>query len=371
MLHSMPLNKRAWISVAYGVAVVALLCAPLYLSDFRLSLLAKFLAFAIVAIGLDLIWGYTGILSLGHGVFFGLGAYCMAMYLKLEATGGKLPDFMGWSGLSKLPWFWAPFEFAPFALLAGIVVPMLLALILGFFTFRNRIRGVYFTIITQALVIITVTLFIGQQQYTGGTNGITGFQTIFGFSLRDSSTKTGLYLATVVVLCLVFVLCRYLVRSRTGRVLNAVRDAENRARFIGYDPAKYQLFVFSVSAGIAGIAGMLFVLHVGIISPSSMGIVPSIEMVLWVALGGRGTLVGAVIGAVAVNAAKSGFSEAYPDGWLFFMGALFVVVVVFMPKGIVGLFSGAVDFMKRRLKRDGRVESGGGHSVLREGDRNV
>jgi len=352
----------------YGCAVAALLCAPMFLSDFRLNLLAKFLAFAIVAIGLDLIWGYTGILSLGHGVFFGLGAYCMAMYLKLEATGGKLPDFMSWSGLSEMPWFWKPFNYAYVAIPAGIVLPMALAFVLGFFTFRNRIRGVYFTILTQALVIIATTLFVGQQQYTGGTNGITGYQTIFGFPLKEQSTKVVLYWVTVAVLIGVFLLCRWLVNSRSGRVLRAVRDAENRARFIGYDPASYQLFVFSVSAGLAGLAGMLFVLHVGIISPTTMGIVPSIEIVLWVALGGRGTLIGAALGAIAVNAAKSGLSEAFPDSWLFFMGALFVIVVVFMPKGIIGLVQQLSARIKRRLEKH---EGNSSYSVLREGDRGV
>lgn len=344
-------TKKKWIfTIIYCLVVVLLLFAPTFLSDFRLGLLAKFLAFAIVAIGLDLIWGYTGILSLGHGVFFGLGAYCMGMFLKLEASGGKLPDFMSWSGLSNLPLFWQPFKYAWFAIPAGILVPMLLAFILGYVTFRNRIKGVYFTIITQALVIIATTLFVGQQQFTGGTNGITGFQTIFGFSLKEASTKNMLYWITVISLVLVFILCKWLVKSRTGKVLVAVRDSENRARFIGYNPSKYQLFVFSMSAGIAGLAGMLFVLHVGIISPTTMGIVPSIEIVLWVALGGRGTLIGAVIGALLVNAAKSGLSEVMPNTWSLFLGLMFVIVVVFMPKGMVGLYEKCVEKLKRGRK---------------------
>jgi urea transport system permease protein len=367
MLHpTMSSQRRTWLLVGYGLAVVILLCAPLFLSDFRLNLLAKFLAFAIVAIGLDLIWGYTGILSLGHGVFFGLGAYCMAMFLKLEATGGEMPDFMSWTGLTEMPWFWKPFNYAAFAIPAGIIIPMILALILGFFTFRNRIKGVYFTILTQALVIITVTLFIGQQQFTGGTNGVTGFQTIFGHSIKAPSTKIFLYMVTVVALILVFIFCKYLVNSRFGRVLNAVRDAENRARFIGYDAARYQLTVFAISAGIAGLAGMLFVLHVGIISPSMMSIVPSIEIALWVALGGRGTLIGAAIGAVAINYAKSTFSTAYPDGWLFFLGGLFVVVVVFMPRGLMGLVHDGVALIKRRLPNNGKSNT---YPVLQESDR--
>ncbi|MFX3634138.1 MAG: urea ABC transporter permease subunit UrtC [Candidatus Pristimantibacillus sp.] len=338
---------RLWLLIGYGAAAAALFSAPMFLSDFRLNLLAKFLAFAIVALGLDLIWGYTGILSLGHGIFFGLGAYAMAMYLKLEASGGKLPDFMGWSGLSELPIFWRPFENFGFAVLMGILIPSLLALILGYFTFRNRIRGVYFTILTQALVIITTTLLVGQQAFTGGTNGVTGYGKILGAALSSPDTKRILYWVTAAVLIAVFILCRYVVGSRFGKVLRAIRDGENRVRFIGYNPAIYQMVIFTLSAGLAGIAGMLFVLHVGIISPSMMGIVPSIEMVLWVAIGGRGTLIGAALGAVLLNWAKSEFSTSYPEGWTYFLGALFVIVVVFLPKGLVGLLS-KIKFSKKR-----------------------
>jgi urea transport system permease protein len=354
--------RRIWLLAGYAAAVSALLCAPLYLNDFRLNLLAKFLALAIAALGLDLIWGYTGILSLGHGVFFGLGAYAMAMHLKLVASGGKLPDFMSWSGLTKLPWFWKPFESPAFAMAAGVLLPVLLALVLGWFTFRNRIKGVYFTILTQALVIITTTLFVGQQAYTGGTNGITGYSTLFGFRISDPRTKVWLYLATAVALFAAFALCRYLTGSRFGRVLRAIRDGENRARFIGYDPAVYQMTAFCVSAGLAGLAGMLFVLHVGIISPSMMGIVPSIEMVLWVAIGGRGTLIGAVLGAILMNGAKSVLSESYPELWTLLIGLLFVAVVVFMPRGLAGLADLPAALRRRRERSDesGGVGSAGG-----------
>jgi urea transport system permease protein len=348
--------QRIWILVGYAAAAAALFAAPMFISDFRLNLLAKFLAFAIVALGLDLIWGYTGILSLGHGIFFGLGAYAMAMYLKLEASGGKPPDFMGWSGLKELPLFWQPFESFGFAVAMGILIPAGLALVLGYVTFRNRIRGVYFTILTQALVIITTTLLIGQQAFTGGTNGVTGFSTVLGFSLGSPDTKRALYWITVVALIGLFVFCRFLIGSRFGKVLRAIRDGENRVRFIGYNPAIYQMVIFTISAGIAGIAGMLFVLHVGIISPSMMGIVPSIEMVLWVAIGGRGTLVGAALGAILMNWAKSEFSTAYPEGWTMFMGLLFVVVVVFMPKGIAGLVS------QLKIRRKGREQK---HEAIR------
>jgi urea transport system permease protein len=324
--------------MGYVLLVAVLAIAPLFLSDFRLSLLAKFLSFAILALGISLIWGYTGILSLGHGVYFGLGAYGMAMYLKLEAAAGHLPDFMEWSGLTELPWFWRPFANPVFAIAAAILIPTLLAALLGFLTFRSRIRGVYFSILSQALVIILVTLFIGKQEYTGGTNGMTNFTTIFGFSLGDPGVQTGLYLITLAVLIFVFGLCYGLVNSRLGRVLIAIRDGENRVRFCGFNPTVYKVFIYCVSAALAGVAGVLFVLQVGIISPAMMGIIPSVEMVLWVAVGGRQSLVGAVLGAILTNGAKSFFSESYPDIWLVFLGALFVIIVLFLPNGIMGLY---------------------------------
>ncbi|SDS79308.1 urea transport system permease protein [Paenibacillaceae bacterium GAS479] len=345
--------SRYGLATVYLLAAALLAAAPLFTSDFRLNLLAKFLAFAIAAVGLDLLWGYTGILSLGHGVFFGLGGYAMAMHLKLQASGGKLPDFMEWSGLSKLPWFWTLFQSFGMSVMLGIAIPSLVALFLGYFTFRNRIRGVYFTILTQALVVISVTLITGQQAFTGGTNGITGYGELFGYSLAAPEMKIALYYVTAAVLVLVFLLSRFLVKSRFGKVLRAVRDGENRVRFLGYNPAKFQMAVFVLSAAFSGIAGMLFVLHVGIISPSMMGIVPSIEMVLWVAIGGRGTLIGAALGAVLMNGAKSAFSETYPEIWLFFMGALFIVTTVFLPCGIVGLVADGwhrLRLLRRRRK---------------------
>jgi len=350
MFKNASVRKKILVSLLYAIVVALLAFAPMLLSDFRLNLLGKFLAYAVIALGLDLIWGYTGILSLGHGIFFGIGAYCMAMYLKLEASGtGRLPDFMQWSGVKQLPWFWEPFRSFGVALLMAILLPMALALLLGFFTFRNRIRGVYFTILTQALVLIVVTLMIGQQAYTGGTNGITGFKHVLGYSLASPSVKTGLYYITLAALVGSFLLCRRLVRGPFGRVLQAVRDGQNRLRFLGYDPAKYQMFVFAVSAGLAGLAGVLFVLQVGIISPSMMDIVPSIEMVLWVAIGGRGSLIGAAAGALIINASKSAFSEAYPDFWTFLLGGLFIVVVVLLPKGLYGLITRSGSRMKGGL----------------------
>ncbi|MBB5336036.1 urea ABC transporter permease subunit UrtC [Pectinatus brassicae] len=318
------------------IIILSLLAAPLFLSVFRINLLGKFISYAILAIGIDLIWGYTGILSLGHGVFFGLGAYAMGMYLKLEAAHGKLPDFMSWSGLEHLPAIWAPFS-NPLSLLFIIIIPALLAAVIGYLTFKNRIRGVYFSILSQALSLIFVVLFIGQQAYTGGTNGLTSFQTIFGLSLAADNTKYILYYASILFLILVYTYCRFIVNHRIGKILIAIRDGENRVRFSGYNPTIYKIFVYISSAAIAGIAGAIFVPQVGIISPAEMGIVPSIEMVIWVAIGGRGTLIGAVIGAILVNGLKSGISESFPEIWSYFLGLTFIVVVIFMPEGLVGL----------------------------------
>jgi urea transport system permease protein len=337
MVKAKLLSKQMLASRVFPlVALLALLAAPLFLSDFRLSLLAKFLTYAIVALGIDLIWGYGGMLSLGHGVFFGLGAYAMAMYLKLEASGSHLPDFMGWSGLDELPWFWEPFHSPLFAILMAVVIPALLAFLLGYLIFRSRIQGVYFSIITQALSLIIVTLFIGQQPLTGGTNGMTNFSTAFGFTLADPAVQVALYFVTVLFLVLAYLLCRWLMSSRYGRLLVASREDENRLRFMGYNPAPIKSLAFGVSGGLAGIAGALFVLQVGLITPSNMAIVPSIEMVIWVAVGGRGTLWGAVLGTLLVNYGKSTFSESFPEIWQYFFGGLFVGAVLLFPSGIAG-----------------------------------
>jgi urea transport system permease protein len=338
-----------WKLTLYTLCFSLLALSPLLLSDFRLSLLGKFLAFAVLAIGIDLIWGYTGILSLGHGVYFGLGAYCMAMHLKLVASKGQLPDFMSWSGIETLPWFWLPFQSPILALLMALIVPMAVAFILGYFTFRNRIRGAFFSILSQALVIITVTLFVGQQGYTGGTNGLTNFDTFLGIPLHEQSTKIFLFYITLASLAVVLLLCSLLVAGRMGKILTAIRDGENRVRFIGYNPVAYKVFIYCLSAGLAGVAGVLFVLQEGIISPAQMGIVPSIEMVLWVAIGGRSTIGGAALGALVTSTAKTAFSEAYPEWWPILLGALFIVVVLFLPKGIVGTISHYVPYWKKPL----------------------
>lgn len=319
------------------ILLLLLLAAPLVLSDFRINLLGKILAFAILALSLDLIWGYAGMLSLGHGVFFGLGGYAFAMFLKLEAAKGELPDFMFWSGLKELPTFWAPFQYAWFAIPMVVILPSLLAGALGFLVFRSRITGVYFALISQALALMVSILFIGQQPYTGGTNGLTNLTSVFGHSLYSVETQKTLYYVTIAFLVGSYLLCLGIVSSPFGRLLVAIRDDENRVRFSGYDPAIFKTAVYVVSAALAGIGGALFAPQVGIVSPTMMGIVPSIEVAVWVAVGGRGTLIGAIIGAIVVNYAKSLLSESFPDFWTYFLGALFIGAVLIFPRGIIGL----------------------------------
>jgi urea transport system permease protein len=330
-------NRGATYWITLAIIAVALIAAPAFLSEFRLNLLGKFLTFAMLAVSLDLIWGYAGMLSLGHGVFFGVGGYAMAMFLKLESSGKSLPDFMFWSGLEKLPVFWEPFRYAWFALPMTFFLPAVLAGALGYLIFRSRITGVYFAIITQALALILSLLFVGQQPYTGGTNGITNYTSIFGYSLISSQTQLVLYYATVVALTGIYLLSLWVISSRFGRMLVALRDDENRVRFIGYNPAVLKTIVFALSAGIAGVAGALFASQVGIISPATMGIVPSIEIAIWVAVGGRGTLIGPLFGALLVNSAKSGLSESFPEIWQYFLGALFIGSVLLFPNGVTGI----------------------------------
>ena len=319
------------------ILAIFLFAAPLVLSDFRVNLLGKILTFAILALSLDLIWGYSGMLSLGHGVFFGLGAYAFAMFLKLEASAGELPDFMFWSGLKELPFFWSPFQYAWFALPMVIIMPGVLAGAMGYLVFRSRITGVYFALITQALALMISILFIGQQAYTGGTNGLTNLTAVFGHSIYSTSTQQYLYYITAASLLAAYLLCIGIVSSPFGRLLVAIRDDENRVRFSGYNPALIKTVVFFISAGIAGIGGALYAPQVGIVSPSIMGIVPSIEVAVWVAIGGRGTLIGAIIGAIIVNYAKSLLSESFPDFWTYFLAILFIGAVLLFPRGIIGL----------------------------------
>ena len=327
-----------------------------YISDFTLNLFGKYFAFAILALGIDLIWGYTGVLSLGHGVFFGLGAYAIGMHLMLEigaegVYGSSLPDFMVWNQVKELPWFWKPFSSFGFSLIAVALVPMIFAALFGFFVFRSRIRGVYFAIITQALALVAWLVFNRNETNLGGTNGLTDFKIILGYSLNDPSTQRAMYMLTVFVLGVAFLLCRWITQSRAGRVLIAIRDCEQRVRFTGYSPANYKLFVFVISAGLAGIAGALYVPQVGIITPNQIGVLPSIEMAIWVAVGGRGTLIGAIVGAVGINWIRSILTNHFPELWPFFLGGLFVAVVMFFPKGVVGIFSQVQSLVPRRKSK--------------------
>jgi urea transport system permease protein len=338
---------QAWGPITF-VALI-LFAAPVFLTDFRLTLLGKFLTYAIAAMGMVLIWGFGGMLSLGQGLFFGLGAYALAMYLKLESAHGRLPDFMVWSGLSSLPWFWTPFQSPIFAIAMVLVIPTLVAAVLGFFVFRSRIQGVYFSIITQAMTLLVSILLVGQQPYTGGTNGLTDLSSIFGYSLANQQTKNALYFATVICLIVVYIGCRQLTNSRFGRLLVAMRDDESRVRFLGYDPVIIKTITFAISAMICGIAGALYVPQVGIISPSTLGVVFSIEIVIWAAVGGRATLIGAIIGAILVNAGRSSFSEKFPDIWQYFLGGLFILVVLVFPNGVVGTLQTGIDRLKEKF----------------------
>lgn len=331
-------RERALSRVGFvACAVLLLVVAPAVLSDFRLGLLAKYLCFAILAVGIAIAWGNGGMLVLGQGLFFGLGGYSMAMYLKLkEAGSGGLPDFMTWSGVEHLPVIWKPFQHGWVAILGAVAVPVLVATLLGLLVFRSRVKGPYFAILTQALAAAFVILLVGQQGITGGTNGLTNIQSFFGLQLADPGDRRTLYLVVAVTLGLVYLLAQSLLASRYGKLLIAVRDAEDRARFLGYSPTKVKVLAFATAAGMAGIAGALFVPVVGIISPALLGVVPSIEMLIWVAVGGRASLAGAVGGALLVNWGKTQFSEEFPSQWTYGLGLMFVVVVAFAPDGIAG-----------------------------------
>lgn len=320
-----------------GVILVLTLVMPLVLSDFRLTLLGRFLALAIVALGIDLIWGFTGLLSLGHGLFFALGGYAFAMHLSLQVPDGQLPDFFSLYGVTELPGFWQPFYSFPFTLGAIVIVPMAVAAILGYLVFRNRIRGVYFSILTQAALVVFFNFFNGQQKLINGTNGLkTSTQTLFGQQVGSTPMQFRFYVVTVLLLAVVYLICRWLTSGRFGRLLIAIRDDESRVRFSGYNPTLFKVLVFAVSGAMAGVAGALYTVQSGIVSPQYMDIAFSIEMVIWVAVGGRATLVGAIVGAVAVNYGRSLLSEQFPEVWLFFQGALFLIVVTVLPDGVVG-----------------------------------
>ncbi len=334
------------------LAVVLLGVFPAILDPFRLNLFGKYVTYAFVALGLVLCWGDAGILSLGQGVFFGLGGYFMAMYLKLEASTPEatkiqstpgIPDFMDWNQITSLPFFWAPFRHLSFAMLAIPLGPVILAGVIGFAMFKRRVGGTYFAIITQALASIMTILIIGQQGYTGGVNGITDLRTLAGWDIRTDSAKFILYMGSAVLLLGCLVLAHFIRRSKLGRILVALRDKEDRVRFSGYEVANFKIFVFCFAAALAGLGGAMFTLQVGFMSPSLVGIVPSIEMVIYCAVGGRTSIFGAIYGTLLVNYARTSFSEQLPGVWLFAMGSLFIAVVVLFPDGLAGLYRKYLD----------------------------
>lgn len=325
-----------------GILVLLLaIAAPWIVSAYELNLLGRFLALSLAAMGLVLLWGEGGVLSLGQGVFFGLGGYALAMHLKLAGLGeGELPDFMAWSGITALPWWWAIFKSPITAILGVLIVPTLIGALFSWAIFRRRISGTYFALITQALALAFATLLISQQGLTGGFNGLTDYHTLFGFNLNLPSVTTAIYWITVALVAGAFLGLRWMLASRYGKLLRAARDGSNRMRFLGYDPAPYKVVAFSVAALLTGISGALFTLHAGVVSPALVGVVPSIEMVIWVAIGGRYSLVGAIAGALLVNFAKDKVSTALPELWLYALGGLFIMVVTVLPKGIAGEFDG-------------------------------
>ncbi|GAB3629428.1 urea ABC transporter permease subunit UrtC [Pandoraea terrae] len=338
---------------AFVLAVLVLvpLCAlvlppshPLHLSAYAMTLVGKIMCYAIAALALDLVWGYCGILSLGHGLFFALGGYAMGMYL-MRSIGrdgvyhSDLPDFMVFLDWKSLPWYWASTEHFAYAMLLVLALPGSVAWIFGYLAFRSRVKGVYLSIITQALTFAAMLLFYRNETGFGGNNGFTDFKRILGYSITSPNTRTALFLITFVMLVTALLLCRALVVSKFGRVVTAIRDGESRAMFLGYRPLGYKLFVWTLSAMLCGIAGALYVPQVGIINPSEMAPVNSIEMAIWVAIGGRGSLLGAVVGAFLVNGAKSAFTAYFAEYWLFFLGAMFVLVPLLLPQGVMGLLA--------------------------------
>ena len=346
-----------------GFIVLALLLfvvLPLSLDDFRLNLVGKYLSYSFVAMGLVLCWGYGGILSLGQGVFFGIGGYCMAMFLKLEASSPEntaiqstpgIPDFMDCNQLTELPWFWEPFNSLGLSLIAVVLIPGLFAFLIGLAMFKRRVGGVYFAIITQAVAAILTILIVGSQGMTGGINGITDLRTMLGWDIRTDEAKVILYFVCVTFVFLCLLLCQFVLRSKLGRLLVAVRDTEERVRFSGYNVDNFKIFVFTFAAMLSAIGGAMFTLQVGFMSPSFVGIVPSIEMVIFCAVGGRLSLLGAVYGALAVNFAKTTLSEAIPELWLFALGAMFIAVVSIFPNGLMGLYTAYIaPVVNRTLK---------------------
>jgi urea transport system permease protein len=347
-------TPRAWL-VLIVAATLVLVVLPLlngvvsthsvlHLPDYLIPLWGKFLCFGMAALAMDLIWGFAGILSLGHGLFFALGGYAMGMYLMRSIAGegvyrSALPDFMVFLDWKTLPWYWQGFDRFPLAMMMALAGPGLLALVFGYFAFRSKIKGVYFSIVTQALTYAAMLLFFQNSAGFGGNNGLTDFKRILGFPLQAQTTRLALFIASGVALFLAYLACRYIVTSKFGRVITAIRDAELKARFCGYESTHYKLFVWTFSAVLCALAGALYVPQVGMINPSEMQPSNSIEMAIWVAVGGRGSLVGAILGAWIINGSKSWLTAAFPSAWLYVLGALFIVVTLFLPQGLVGAWS--------------------------------
>ena len=319
-----------------GVAILLLLVLPLTLESFWLGAVSKYLSFAFVAIGVVLAWGYCGILSLGQGIFFGIGGYAMAMFLKLEASAPELPDFMGWSSVERLPLWWQPFSSFPFTFAAILLVPIIVAFPFAYAIFKKRVSGVYFAIVTMSLALTLTVMIIGQPGGTGGANGITDFKTLLGHDVISDASKRIIYFIEVGLLLLVMIASAWLLHTRFGKILIAVRDREDRVRFSGYDTAMIKAFVFTVAAVLSSVGGALFTLQVGMITPSLIGTVASVEMVIYAAMGGRLSVPGAVVGALVVGFMKSFLSEQFPEIWLFFLGGMFIFVVALLPNGLAG-----------------------------------
>ncbi|MFC7051520.1 urea ABC transporter permease subunit UrtC [Hansschlegelia quercus] len=350
--------------IAVGLlAIILIVVFPALLDGFRLNLVAKYLTYAFVAVGLVLCWGLGGILSLGQGVFFALGGYGMAMYLKLEASSVEntkiqstpgIPDFMDWNQITELPYFWQPFHSLPLTILLIILIPALFGFVIGSAMFKRRVSGVYFAIITQALAAIATILIIGQQGYTGGVNGITDLRTLHGWDIRTDSAKFILYFVNAILLLCIVGFAMYVRDSKLGRILVAMRDKEDRVRFSGYSVANFQIFVFCLAGVFAAIGGAMFTLNVGFMSPSLVGIVPSIEMVIFTAVGGRLSILGAVYGTLAVNFAKTSLSESFPELWLLGLGGLFIAVVLVFPNGLAGIWR---DYVQPHIDRALKLNS--------------
>jgi urea transport system permease protein len=352
-----------------ALVVLLVVILPLSLDVFRLNLVAKYLTYAFVAIGLVLCWGFGGILSLGQGVFFGLGGYCMAMDLKLEASSVAntkiqstpgIPDFMDWNQITELPLFWKPFHSLTFTIVAILIVPAFFAFLIGAAMFKRRVGGVYFAIITQAVAAILTILIVGQQGYTGGINGITDLRTLKGWDIRPDHAKIVLYFFEIACLFGCIFLAQFVRHSKLGRILVAMRDKEDRVRFSGYSVANFKIFVFTLAAMFAAIGGAMFTLQVGFMSPSFVGITPSIEMVIYTAVGGRLSIFGAVYGTLLVNLAKTSLSESFPQLWLFGLGALFIAVVLAFPNGLAGIWRDHVQPRIDRLISSRKSKSGNG-----------